>query len=310
MQTIKNNYDRVLALSTAFVCLIVSSVLVVKSFAVGERYKVKITETKTVAEFEVGETADWFAHLEREPHWDPPVGADGRVRSALVSAPVFHHDGELIPAYGGPPIRGEVPNPWLIEHGLPIERSDVLRLDSDGDKFTNGEEYHLGMTDPNDASSHPDVLHKLRLAGVSSEDYVLKFASGAGGKLNVRRVKGARDFYWRDWFEIGDVFPGGRFNLVAVADDGQSITIREVDGGGEFVLKRKEEKNLPIYSAKLRYLIEPLPARASRLVRGDSFRLGKSGIQCAVEQVKPQSVALRIVRPDGKAERLVLKVGG
>ena len=96
---------------------------------------------------------------------------------------------------------------------------------------------------------------------------------------------------------------------MAVADDGQSITIREVDGGGEFVLKRKEEKNLPIYSAKLRYLIEPLPARASRLVRGDSFRLGKSGIQCAVEQVKPQAVALRIVRPDGKAERLVLKVG-
>ena len=91
--------------------------------------------------------------------------------------------------------------------------------------------------------------------------------------------------------------------------DGQSITIREVDGKVEFVLEKKVEKNLPVYSAKLVYLIESLPPGAARALRGDGFALGKSGIRCTVDAVGPEGVVLGIVRPDGEGERLVLKVG-
>lgn len=57
-----------------------------------------------------------------------------------------------------------LPNEWEIAHGLnPNDPSDANK-DSDGDGFTNLEEYKLGF-DMKDPKSHPDYLEYLSLAG-------------------------------------------------------------------------------------------------------------------------------------------------
>lgn len=58
-----------------------------------------------------------------------------------------------------PYVHGEVPNAWFLRYGLneALGRADGLELDSDGDGFSNLEEFNA-KTDPADASSLPPLI--------------------------------------------------------------------------------------------------------------------------------------------------------
>lgn len=58
-----------------------------------------------------------------------------------------------------PNIHAEVPNSWFIANGLLADmgKKDALAVDSDGDGFSNFEEYQ-GNTKPNDPNSYPPLV--------------------------------------------------------------------------------------------------------------------------------------------------------
>ncbi len=71
-----------------------------------------------------------------------------------------------------------IPNDWEKKHGMnPNDPADAAK-DSDGDGFTNFEEYQA-KTDPNDAKDHPDYLDFLSVAGDLKETFLPFFFNGA-----------------------------------------------------------------------------------------------------------------------------------
>jgi len=87
---------------------------------------------------------------------------------------------------------------WLAEHGLP---PDSGHLDSDGDGFTNAEEYAAG-TDPNDATDFFRILEVLR----SNGNDLVKFGPVRPGRLYT--VWCSEHLGTADWSDIGQVSPG------------------------------------------------------------------------------------------------------
>lgn len=67
-----------------------------------------------------------------------------------------------------------MPDEWETEHGLnPLDHADAA-MDNDRDGFSNLEEFHAG-TRPADATDSPEAPAKLRLAGVRTVPFMLRF---------------------------------------------------------------------------------------------------------------------------------------
>lgn len=94
---------------------------------------------------------------------------------------------ELIDPLNEEPIHPPIPNQWWVDNRLDLTYSDSPYRDPDGDGFTNLEEFKAG-TDPNDPSSVGDLVTKLAVAEVESDQWLLKFIAGAvdrGGAFSL-----------------------------------------------------------------------------------------------------------------------------
>lgn len=71
-----------------------------------------------------------------------------------------------------------LPDEWEKKYGLnPLDPSDAEK-DSDGDGFSNIEEFMANLkTDPSDAKSHPPITAKLRVLNVVPDPFKLRFKS-------------------------------------------------------------------------------------------------------------------------------------
>lgn len=82
-----------------------------------------------------------------------------------------------IPAHPAPPAgpdQSPMPADWLKKYKLDPADPDIQSRDSDGDGFTNLEEF-LGSTDPADKNSHPPYVTKLFLKKTIRERLRIKF---------------------------------------------------------------------------------------------------------------------------------------
>jgi hypothetical protein len=160
------------------------------------------------------------------------------------------------------PLRPPVANEWLIRYGLDITRSDVLKLDQDGDKFSNLEE-SLGDSNPRDPNSTPSAVLKLKLVEVVALKCELKFTS-SGTEFNARRVRedapGQESTKSKLNWKIGEAMEAdGRFVLESVGDetaDGKTVKVAKIKDaviteGSPFSIKDGEMLNRPTLQAKL-----------------------------------------------------------
>jgi len=300
MKIIRKHYDRALLVLIATITLIAGSTLTMKSLALEE--KISPTIPIVCPAFEMPESkgldAEW-AHLDRVHEWTSSTPQ----RPGMTSTLVYLVDGELVSLYGGRPLRGDVPNPYFPEHDLPIERSDVLSLDPDGDGFTIGEEFK-GNTDPNDADSHPDLLLKLGLARVTSESYSLRLTGQTSEESSIKEYRNGIN--WRaTWLKIGDTFADGRYKLIAAVDG--SVTVLDTRTDEEIELTKHESKELPIFRAVFDYPISPASLSGKQFGYGESFAIPDSEIRCKVQAVDASSVTLMVERNGKAAEELQLQ---
>lgn len=140
--------------------------------------------------------------------WQPDTsGAKG---SLFVSRKYLLKDGKLLdPIEGGEMLHPPIPNAWFDEYHLDLSNSKIKDLDSDGDGFTNLEEYEA-KTNPNDKTSTPPSSTKLQLVAYKPVPFriIFKGDGGTEGKefqINFRDLKGtARTQYKKKGEQIAD----------------------------------------------------------------------------------------------------------
>ncbi len=121
-----------------------------------------------------------------------------------------------------PKVHGDIPNLWFIKSGLAsaFSRADALSIDSDGDGFTNLEEY-MNQTKPADKTSYPALIGatetpKLAAGKVTETNaYIilplsLTYADVAPESIKVRIYKDPNDS--RETASY-DVAVGGKFGV-------------------------------------------------------------------------------------------------
>jgi hypothetical protein len=125
------------------------------------------------------------------------IGKDGQ--------PITLHDAVLHPP---------VPNEWLEEFGLPLTEVDVLALDSDGDGFTNFEEWS-GQTNPIAEASHPPYTTMLKLKSFQQEQFPLIFSSSIGDTYAINNTDLSMP---TQFLKVGDRIEGTQFKITGYSE--------------------------------------------------------------------------------------------
>jgi len=140
--------------------------------------------------------------------WQPDT--TGTKGSLFVSRKYLLKDGKLLdPIEGGAELHPPIPNAWFIENGLDLSNSRIKELDSDGDGFTNLEEFEA-KTNPKDKTSTPPSFTKLQLVAYKPVPFriIFKGDGGTDGKefqINFKDLKGtARTQYKKMGEQIAD----------------------------------------------------------------------------------------------------------
>ncbi len=183
-----------------------------------------------------------------------------------------------------PPLRGDVPNAWLLKHNLDITRSKILTRDDDGDKFNNEEEFR-GGSNPRDPNSTPSAVLKLKLDEIIALKCELKFRAGA--EFQFRRVwetePGQEQSKGNLNAKVGqplNVADEGRFQLVSVTDeqiDGKPVKVATVTDslvkeGSPFKIPADGVVNRPILIAKISCTMGTPEAITAKAGEGLAFK--------------------------------------
>lgn len=315
MEKLKKNYDRVLLVVIGLITLVASVMLIMKASAVGQKFPgVDVGNGEKYDAPPVDKVIGASKHVETPINWKTPI-AEGseKVYRLFASIPIVWKEGveEPIDLFNeSTPLREGISNKYLMDHNLPYRRNDVLDLDLDGDGFSNAEEFALGGTDPRNKDDYPDPTHKLQLTNISTQPYIVMFASQAGGKdFSVRRMDppGARllrEEKWpTTWAKLGDSFPASGDDLnrfkalnfeekdvhMAASSLNKSnvgvLTVEDSTSGKKIELIQKVKTDIPIYRASFFYNGPGGPAEFKELEKGDTFKLSGTDIDIKITNV-------------------------
>ena len=194
-----------------------------------------------------------------------------------------------------------VPNSWFFSHGLGniICSSLALQTDSDGDGFTNGEEFSSG-TDPSNAKSMPG------------------FVSGGGIKMEVVGDKDVITHLLE--LSLGSNFDEKNVNISVFSDNGQrKLQFMELKEGQKFGLgdaasgplakerfelvsveNASEENGMPVYSVIVKDAYTAVDdEKQFKLVAGNKGR----------RTVQDVSVKLRMTAGPDKGKEFTARLG-
>lgn len=128
----------------------------------------------------------------------------------FVSTPILKKAGstEEYGIYTKPDLREGIPNKWFYDHDLDITRQDIAEVDTDGDGFTNREEYNGGTagSNPNDAKSMPAPYSKVKYVETVSDPMTLVLSIMDENEANIKRTEPA-ELKWTKTVKKGETFP-------------------------------------------------------------------------------------------------------
>lgn len=318
MEAIKTKYDRLLLGLCALAALIVGALLILKIIGFRDQFTVPPKATKELADLGTDKTADvekavtaLSAVLKRTPLNLP----GGRVADLLVSTPVLKTaDGQVIQILEetATMVRPPIANAWLYKYDLDITREDIAQLDSDGDGYTNTEEFE-GESDPKNRTDVPPFYSKLRYKECVKEPLSLRFAiyNERNGEIQLSQTepKPTRSAF----LKAGEVFSvNQRFKVI-------KVEMREVKSGGvtelkpvlileDSLAKVAQPLEIPLgatlerpgLSAKL---LDDLSGKEFLRKEGDEFELPKMpGTKILIVKVTEESITISFILP-GKTER-------
>lgn len=275
MDWIKVNYEKLILAVVALVCLVFGVLHIMQ--AVGYSGQFNLTAASKKRDIPDPPTGDiqTVQRIVGAPFlWNVKLMDLGEGRSKQVpvftSVPIVEKDDTLFDMADPrtQPLRPPVPNSWLLEHKLDYLSSNVLEKDTDGDGFSNLEEFQTSpKTSPVDRSVHPPYTDKLVFVERKQKSFFLTYTAKNPGVYQVN-FKGLGGRAQSEFLQIGQTFADGRFTVVSHEDkmgqndlgatvDMSELTIKDNTNGKSFVLVRRQEKNWPEYYASFNFLLEP-----------------------------------------------------
>ena len=196
-----------------------------------------------------------------------------------------------------------IPDGWELKYSLNTGDPADGQMDLDGDGFTNFEEYKAG-TDPNNPDDHPSLAAKLRVRGIKSEPFFLRFQGvnqmpdgSTRYQLNLRSLE-------RTYFaQIGEVVEGFKLLEYQPETPGGPAVVME-QGSKRITLHLGRAIQQQEMVAQLVFLIDRTPMRA---VVGDVITLKEQ--QYKVIDIKRNAVLIRDVKTQKDTEVPMLAPG-
>lgn len=323
MEWIKAKYDRLLLGIFGAIALLVGGLLIMKVLGFKSQFG---TYTPPIlrSDFgkgEGGKLVDAAKTRLAEPITFKPPVYEGKPISLFTSAPVIKvaPSQEVIPILDpkSKQVRPPIDNRWLYENGLNMERADIATFDSDGDGYSNTEEF-LAKTNPRDKASNPGVFTKVEYKECVKDPLTLKINTTTDqNEVQFRRTEPADIAFNTTHLKQGDSFPaerGGtepRFKILQIiAPKSPRNLIAILD---DLLTKDKEEK----YELEFRGKPLELPSRRAKLVcklgkeeekivsEGEDFTFAaEPETKFTVKTITDEEVTLEVT-PAGKTEKVL-----
>jgi hypothetical protein len=267
MEWIKAKYDRLLLGVFGVIAVIVGGLLLMKVLGFKGNFPNRpVAEEKSdFGTTKAGEQIkDALEALKKETVVKAPV-KDGVDISLFSSVPIIRMAGEKenreVLSPDSAPIRPPVSNRWLYDNGLDIRRVDILEIDTDGDKFTNLEEFNADpKTNPRDATSHPPVSAKIYYVECLKDPLTFRFNTYVDdADLTFRRTEPADKAYNTRNLKVGGSFAEERdgtemrFRLDKTEgpENAKIATVTDLKTKEVIKVKLGETFERPILSAKV-----------------------------------------------------------
>jgi hypothetical protein len=206
------------------------------------------------------------------------TGAKG---SLFVSRKYLLKDGKLLdPIEGGENLHHPVPNAWFVENDLDLSNNNILKLDPDGDGFSNLEEFNA-KTNPKDKTSTPPSFTKMQLVAFKPVPFriIFKGDGGTDGKefqINFKDLKGTGRTQYK---KLNEQIADAPYKIVSynkkegpygvnVKGDLSELKIENTITRETLILKYNEEINDPTSFGEFRNL---LTNEVKTYKKGDEF---------------------------------------
>jgi hypothetical protein len=258
MDWIKKHYD--LAILAAVTLVLVANAALIFATAQSEDATLAIppaTAEDALPDFQSTTLESADSAAENPTVWQL-TDSDPNRASLLVSRTYLLKDGKLFdPIEGGENLHDPIPNAWLIEHGLDYTAKDIKERDSDGDGFTNLEEFLEG-TNPKDSASKPAGYSKLKLVDFKSIPFRIVFkgdpsGTGAEFQLNFLELKGAARTQYK---KLNDPIEGAPYKIASYKEnkftddrgipvDRSELTLENTENGNSIVLVKDKQTDDP-----------------------------------------------------------------
>ncbi len=244
--------------------------------------------------------------------WQPDT--TGKKQGSLfVSRKYLLKAGKLLdPIEGGEKLHPPVPNQWLEDNGLDLSNNDILKLDADGDGFTNLEEFEA-KTSPRDKASTPPSFTKLQLVAFKPEPFriIFKGDGGTDGKefqINFQDLKGAARTQYK---KVGEQIADAPYKIVTykakpgpygvnVKGDLSELTIENTNTGDKLVLVYNQVTNDPTSIGEFRNL---LTGEVKTLKKGEEFVIPPDPAKFKLIDINQDSAQIQEVST-GKTQRI------
>ncbi|MBI4026610.1 MAG: hypothetical protein HY360_16610 [Verrucomicrobia bacterium] len=217
-----------------------------------------------------------------------------------------------------------IPIRWLVDHQLKLVPG-IANMDSDGDEFTNIEEY-LSKTNPTDAGSRPDPAIRLRVMDVIPTPVPFLFEgigeSVRGQIFSMRRLDGRKSYFVKVGEPIPDPeFPGWKIVKFTEKFEDQSDPtikgyVRKVDVS-ELVIQKEGKRPVTLIKGKPAFtddwiatLIFLPENRRIQVAEGDFFELQSQRYQVgAIRRGKDGKGDVLVKKSDSGARFSLLDIG-
>ena len=199
---------------------------------------------------------------------DFPTGSPER-GVLLVSRRYLLKDSKLIDplAEGSEQLHPPITNEWLLVHELDYTDMNIKSKDSDGDGFSNLEEFQ-NNTNPIDSKKAPPSLNKLKLVSFKPVPFRLEFKGDPSGdgkefQINFKDLKGPARTQYR---KLGEQIEGAPYKVIKYepkpgpngvnsSGDLSELIIQNIETGDSIPLVYNKEANDPTSFGTFRSLL-------------------------------------------------------
>ena len=153
------------------------------------------------------------------------------------------------PTKRGEALFTEFPNSWILQHQLNFLDSSLPFRDTDGDGFTNLEEFEK-QTSPSDPTSHPLRIHQVSFLGRKTKAFPILFSAQLDEntvQLHSRQPNSSRRE--TEFRKIGEITKNKYFRVEAISR--RSVTLVFLPTGNSMELLKKEWSQGELFFAQL-----------------------------------------------------------